>query len=116
MNKIEYTQIFKLKKMLEEAKIPFNYANESWSIDYGTYIKHHIYYPSSAKTVCSCIQGTHTYGNKKDLLEIMGLLTKSEEKMDEVAGWLTAEEVFKRIKRHHKRFGKFYKQLKGETK
>lgn len=116
MNKIKYTQIFELKKMLEKAKIPFDFANESWSINYGTYTKYHIYYPNSTRTVCSCIQGTHTYGNKKDLLEIMGLLTKAEEKMDEVTGWLTAKEVFKRIKQHHKRFGKFYKCSKGDTK
>ena len=36
----------------------------------------------------------------------MGLLTKKESKGDSVLGYLTAEEVFKRIKKHLKKVNK----------
>jgi hypothetical protein len=41
------------------------------------------------------------YGSEDGLLEIMGLLTPEEEGWDEVRGWLTAEDVFSRIKEWH---------------
>ena len=47
------------------------------------------------------IQGYGTYGGKQNLLEIMGLLTPEESKSDCVCGWLTAEDVFARIKAHY---------------
>lgn len=45
--------------------------------------------------------GTHGFGlrgEQGDSIEIMGLLTPEEEEYDSVVGWLTAEEVFGRIK------------------
>lgn len=51
----------------------------------------------------SVVQGWCTYGNEDDKLEIMGLLTRDEKRSDSVVGWLTAEEVFNRIKKHLKR-------------
>lgn len=45
----------------------------------------------------SVIQGYGTYGNEQNLLEIMGLLTPEEEEVDDVCGFLTAENVFERI-------------------
>ena len=52
------------------------------------------------KRVCSVIQGTCTYGGLENKLEIMGLLTEEEAENDSVCGWLTAEDVFQRIKAH----------------
>ena len=46
----------------------------------------------------SAIEGFGSYGYADDLIEIMGLLTPEESENDSVKGWLTAEEVFKRIK------------------
>ena len=101
----KYTEIFKLKRMLEDAEIPFVFADESYDLDDGfKFEKYHIEYPCSYKEnqdlVCSVIQGWGTYGAEQDLLEIMGLLT-DEEKEDCVCGWLTAEDVFERIKTHY---------------
>ena len=92
--------------MLEKADIPFVFADES--CDFGIdlhFEKYHIEYPCSYKKnqdrVCSVVQGYGTYGAENNLLEIMGLLTPEEEKDDTVVGWLTAEEVFERIKHHY---------------
>lgn len=42
-----------------------------------------------------------SYGKDEDKLEIMGLLTPDEEEHDSVLGYLTAEDVFERIRKHH---------------
>ena len=100
---MKYKEIFKLKGMLEEAGIPFEFADrtnpflewlEKWQIGYPVL-------PPSPKRVCSVIEGYGTYGAEDDRLEIMGLLTPEEEANDTVAGWLTAEDVFSRIKKHY---------------
>lgn len=65
------------------------------------YDGYQICYPNNAERQCSVIEHYISYGNEDDLLEIMGLLTPEEEKYDRVKGYLTAEEVFKRIKEHY---------------
>lgn len=89
----KYTEIFKLKKMLEEAKIPFEFYknNKSWL--------RIVYKPDKKGNFkCGVVQGCISYGGQQGFLEIMGLLTAEEERQGSVVGWLTAEEVFKRIK------------------
>lgn len=94
--KRKYNEIFKLKDMLEKAKIPFNFSEL-----HGGY---HIVYPADGgKCICSVIEHDGSYGREKDLLEIQGLMTKEEleETQDTVFGYLTAENVFfLRIKNH----------------
>jgi len=41
-----------------------------------------------------------TFGSQEDKIEIMGLLTDEEAEHDSVLGYLTAEEVFERIKKY----------------
>jgi len=106
-------EIYKLHEMLEEAGIqheiidllpvsPFAKSNCVFC---------HLVYPSRedyerglgfygdySNEVCSVIEGDGTYGYEQDLLEIRGLLTPEEEKKDTVCGYLTAENVFERIK------------------
>ena len=115
----KYSEIFKLHNMLAEAGIPHDFVDETPSnnsvfifpgLDCTLY---HIFYPSAEKydeilgpasdmtyssRVCSVIEGWHSYGGEKNLLEIRGLLTPEEENDDTVRGWLTAENVFERIK------------------
>lgn len=98
MVKIEYNEIFKLKKMLEERNIPFEFLDHNLIRPCQRY---QICVPSSEpiqKRVISIIQGSGTYGGQDNLLEIRGLLT--EEEYDSIAGWLTAEAVFERIKKY----------------
>ena len=93
--KRKYNEILKLKEMLESAKIPFGFSKL-----HGGY---HIVYPADdGECICSVIEHDSSYGREKDLLEIQGLMTKEEleETQDTVLGYLTAEEVFQRIKNH----------------
>ena len=59
-------------------------------------------YSSEGKIICSVVEFNGSYGASDDLLEIMGLMTEKEkqETEDDVLGWLTAEDVFNRIKSH----------------
>lgn len=84
-----YTEIIRLKKMLEKENIPFTFEP--------LYEGFHITVMSDNHSI-SIIEHRYSYGNEKDLLEIFGGLTKEEKKDDAVLGYLTAEEVFKRVK------------------
>jgi len=94
MNK--YNEILKLKNMLEKAEIPFEFSE--------LFRGYHIVYPNSQFKECSVIEHDYSYGREKDLLEIKGLMTKKEKKKekDDVLGYLSAEEVFNRIKKNWK--------------
>lgn len=121
----KYKEIFKLKEMLEKAEIPYifidrfeedrklmknnEYLNEYlkdkeyYQIllfnDFREVMDHYNTYKvfNNEKRIISIVQGYGTYGEEDDLLEIMGLLTEEEEKIDDVTGYLTAEDVFNRI-------------------
>ena len=97
MHETKYTEILKLKSMLENDHISFTFSSifDGYRID----------------SVDGCkdfdvIEHSGSYGSKENLLEIMGLLTIKEKKHDSVKGWLTAEIVFRRIKRARKKFYK----------
>ena len=66
----KYTEIFKLKNMLEEAKIPHRFIN--WQNKWFRYEKYQIVYPNvePPNCICSCIEGSGSYGEQYDLLEI----------------------------------------------
>lgn len=90
-----YTEILKLKEMLEQAKIPFEWDDKHFD-------GYHLIYAVEDEQVCSVIEFFGSYGASRDLLEIMGLMTEEEQRKtgDEVLGNLTAENVFNRIKSH----------------
>lgn len=104
----KYKEIFRLKQMLEDAKIPFDF----FEMDPGAraiipeWEHWHINYPNRDRCIISAIEGIGSYGEQDDKIEIMGGLTKAEAKHDQVLGWLTAEEVFKRIKKDYNRRNK----------
>lgn len=126
----KYKEIFKLKEMLEKAEIPYifidrfekdrklmknnEYLNEYlkdkeyYQIllfnDFREVMDHYNTYKvfDNEKRIISIVQGYGTYGEEDDLLEIMGLLTEEEEKIDDVTGYLTAEDVFNRIIKYFK--------------
>ena len=118
--KKKYKEIFKLKMMLEDAKIPFDWI-EGWGYNEETtkelmkiapdlIDRYQICYPKDSfyndeKRWISIIEGFGTYGSEQDKLEIMGGFTPSEKyfegcKDDDVKGYLTAHNVFSRIKKH----------------
>lgn len=101
------TEIFKLRNMLERAEIPFEFSDRSYDGCGGREYFYQIRYPKAEiNAICSVIQCGFSYGGNEDKLEIMGLLTDEERERDSVAGWLTAEDVFERIKNHYKSNGK----------
>jgi hypothetical protein len=58
-----------------------------------------IVYPSRKNYVCDAVCHEYSYGGSLGLLEIMGLV--GDDIPDDVEGWLTAEEVFNRIRKHY---------------
>lgn len=84
----------KLIEMLEAAGIPFE-TRECWggSTQVG--------YPNfeDGQQVCDVICHYGSYGGNEGLLEIMGLVPSYI--CDGAQGWLTAEDVFSRIKAHY---------------
>lgn len=103
----KYKAIFKLKRMLEKDGIPFEFI-EGFGYDkrlksmYPDLLDHYqICYPEQGENRrISVIEGFGTHGGEQDKLEIMGLLTPWEKYYhgDSVIGWLTVENVYKRIK------------------
>ena len=90
----KYQEILKLHMMLLYKDIPHDILRDcdGW----------HISYPCTGlDRVLSAVEFKGTYGAEKDLIEIMGLLTPEELLIDSVKGYLTAENVFDRIKRHY---------------
>lgn len=90
-----YMEILKLDKMLTEADIPHTLDRfmDGWQICYPCRMHNSI--------VMDAIEHYGSYGNCDDKLEIMGLLIPEEAQWDSVVGWLTAEDVFERIRKHH---------------
>lgn len=102
---VNYKEIFKLKVMLDNEKIPYEFLDRSLCLDnalskpfYQIIIYKKNKQNDEENRLISVIQGYGTYGEGKDLLEIQGCLTIEEYKEDSVKGYLTAKEVFKRIK------------------
>lgn len=77
--------IDRLAKFLDEAGIPY----ERCPIWDGEQIR--------IGTLCDAVCHNFSYGNKDDLLEIMGALTKEELEFNSVLGELTPEEVVERF-------------------
>lgn len=97
----------KLCKMLDDAKIPYERNDDKNNLScFGVNrepMRRIVYGPDPDKDrvcVCSVICGYGSYGYEEGLLEMMGLLTPEEMECDSVKGWLTADDVFNRIKRH----------------
>lgn len=91
-----YKEIGRLVEMLAEANIPGSYHQlfDGWQVGYPCL-------PSEGDCVCNVIEHFGSRGHNVDLLEIWGLLTE-EENLNNYGtlGYLTAEEVFGRIKTH----------------
>ena len=90
-------EIFRLKEMLEKENIPFEFIEREELEGY------QLVYPKFSNEMIeaiSVIQHKYSYGNEVNLLEMLDLTT-----LDDVEGYLKAEDVFERIKRHYKAGG-----------
>ena len=91
-----YQEIIRLENMLTDANIQHRIerVRDGWHICYPDYGDH---------CICSVIEYKSSFGANQDRLEIRGLLNKEERKFDTVVGYLTAENVFERIRRDWER-------------
>lgn len=124
---MEYKEILKLKAKLEKAKIPFEFTNDffktkSIPLEVRAQVQDLIkdQYPAYAITIskngiilCDAVEHTASYGNESDKIEIAGALTAEEKENDEVLGYLTAKEVFKRFKYCYKHNTSIYVNKRG---
>lgn len=86
-----YSEMEKLMMYLEVEKIPYEVREHTFTHSV------QLFYPSYAEAKCDVICHEFSYGGPEGYLEIMGLLTDEEAEHDEVAGWLTAVNIFNRI-------------------
>lgn len=100
MRDTKYTEIFKLKNMLDAIDLEHEFYDRSVGI---AQYEHYqiILLDEKGDRIVSVVQGSCTYGGDNNKLEIMGLLTPEEEEHDSVVGWLTAEEVYERIMNYY---------------
>lgn len=98
----KYTEIFRLKELLERENIPFEFKKDE---EYKEYIiripiDENIRKQDNKEPLMIVYQGEHTYGGRNNLLEICGGTTLEERKEqgEEYLGYLTAENVFERIR------------------
>ena len=89
-------EIFKLKEMLEKENIPFEFVEneemEGYQIAYPQYYKPTNIIPCDV----SVVQHKYSYGNDVNLLEMWDM------SKDDIEGYLSAEFVFERIKKHYR--------------
>lgn len=104
--KVESREITKLHEMLLEAGIPHEFKNAFDGLfddpELNAKCGKQLCYPESnlETRVLSAITHMGSYGKEHGLIEIMGLLTDEEMEYGSVVGWLTADDVFARIKKH----------------
>lgn len=90
----KYNEILRLKKMLEDAGIPFRFREQ----DNGGHLSSLDFTEEEIDKGWSVIEHDGSYGREQDLLEIAGeILTKGDAAIDDVRGYVSAEEVFGRI-------------------
>lgn len=83
--KPEYNEIFKLKSMLEENHIPFEW------VEYKTINRYQICYPEKSENIVCSVTERH------------GVLSSEEDYHDTILENLTADDVFNRIRKHYKK-------------
>ena len=91
-NELNFYELSKLFLLLCDAGVPCEVRHVIDGLQ--------VVYPSIKNCICDAVCHSYSYGHEKGLLEIMGLVNE-EEVGDCVEGWLTAEEVFKRISAHY---------------
>lgn len=105
---MRYAEILKLKKMLEEANIPFEFTDDFFHIEEKIaaegpvakvfYSHQYPAYQIRLGNLADVAEHCYSIGCLADKLEIMGGLTEEEMEYTSALGFLTAEEVFKRFK------------------
>lgn len=111
--KTQYFEIMRLALKLKKWNVPFDFFSLK-----EPFKGFHICYPNKENTVCSVIEHDYSYGHEDDLLEIKGLVSDKEQELnnDDVLGYLTADEVYRRIKTHYIRTKLDKKEKKNDKR
>ena len=101
------TELDKLEKYLIDHRITFERVDEDAEFDKKTglivkYARHQIFVPEEEESRWDAICQPGSFGYDKGLIEIYGDLVK-EKDGDSVVGWLTADDVIKRIEAEDRR-------------
>lgn len=104
------TELDKLENYLIDHRITFERVDEDAAHDEtGRYLLHHARHqicvpcmPEDGECRWDAICQPGSYGYEQGLLEIYGELVKEEDR-DSVVGWLTADDVIKRIEAEDRR-------------
>lgn len=88
-----YKEILKLHDMLEAEHIPHELSRfyDGYAV---------CYLVSGDVCICDAVEHCCSYGSKEDLIEILGLAKDDSDGVN-TEGYLTADEVFQRIKIHY---------------
>lgn len=103
-------EIKRLHKMLNEANIPHTFTDDMFG-DYVLHPSYQIVIEKDGNRLCDVVYHGSSYGYWDGLLEIMGGLTEEERELDDVLGYLTADEVFKRFKYCYENNTSLYKEV-----
>ena len=108
-------EIIRLHEMLNEANVPHTFTEHIFTDDmfedWNLYPSYQIVIEKDGTRLCDAIYHYGSYGYWVGLLEIMGGLTEEEREINEVLGYLTAEEVFKRFKYCYENNTSIYKEV-----
>lgn len=111
--KSKFTEIFKLKEMLQDEDIPFRFEHEG---EINTPEEHYLIIISSEKKdkriLCDACQASHSIGHQMDLIEICGGLTAEESNQGPFLGYISAADAFKRFKYCYKNNTRIYYKTK----
>ena len=88
----------KLERMLTRSDIPYQKNKTDLPLKNQLLVPQQYDGVHEEYPIVSVICNRGSFGYEEGLLEICGLLTDGELESDDVVGWLTADEVFKRIK------------------
>ena len=103
LREIRAREIYKLHNLLEDRNIEHEFIIEENGEYTRRMIKIHDVQDGEKFEILSAILHYGSYGYEQGLIEILGLLTRSEEKESNVVGYLTAEDVFRRVKKYYRR-------------
>ena len=97
------SELNKLAEYLHEIKMPFMQyeCNRQWDVDDCIVMmdRHQICVPNQEYPIWDAICQRGSHGYEEGLLEIYGVIVDEATDGDTVVGWLTAEDVIKRLEK-----------------
>ena len=97
------SELNKLAEYLHEIKMPFMQyeCNRQWDVDDCIVMmdRHQICVPNQEYPIWDAICQKGSHGYEEGLLEIYGVIVDEATDGDTVVGWLTAEDVIKRLEK-----------------